>query len=59
MGVYIFLIIAGLILWANNLGFRIIDFGRDWPLLLVIVGVWGILENVVRSLKGRSKKKGE
>ncbi len=54
MWLYVVLVIVGLILWLNNLGFEVINFGRDWPLLLVLVGIWGIVENYMK--QNRRKK---
>ena len=54
MWIYVVLVIVGLMLWLNNLGFEVINFGRDWPLLLVFVGIWGIVENYMRQ-KRREK----
>lgn len=34
----IFLLLLGLWLWLSNLG--VLNFGRDWPFILVIIGLY-------------------
>jgi hypothetical protein len=45
------LIFVGLFLWLGNLG--ILNLGRDWPLILVIIGLLGIISAVRKTRKGR------
>jgi len=52
------LVVVGLALWLNNLGFEVVNLGRDWPLLLVLVGIWGILENYLRQKRRKKALKG-
>ncbi len=34
----------GLWIWLSNLGIRFINFSRDWPVLLILLGLWIILK---------------
>lgn len=45
------LIFVGLFLWLGNL--EILDLSRDWPLILVIVGLLGIVSAVRKNRKGK------
>ena len=56
MILYIILIAVGLLLWINNLGYDIVDLKRDWPLLFVILGVWGLVEHVLGRMRGRNSR---
>jgi hypothetical protein len=33
---YIVIALIGVVLWANNLGFDIINLKRDWPVILIL-----------------------
>jgi len=39
----IFLIIVGLWIWASNHNVVVFKFGRDWPVLLVVLGIYLIV----------------
>lgn len=41
------LIVVGVWIWASNYGIAIFNFYRDWPLLLVVVGVF-VLSRLIR-----------
>ncbi len=36
----IVLIIIGAWIWLSNLGIVIINFSRDWPLLIILLGIY-------------------
>jgi hypothetical protein len=57
MKVGFWFIIVGLFIWFLNLGFfSFFNFGRDWPLILVFVGIIIILDQIITFIKGRGKK---
>jgi len=56
---YVILIIVGLLLWLNNLGYHILDLGRDWPLLLVLIGIWGLGESLWRRYHSQREERGQ
>lgn len=54
----IFLIILGLFIWFLNLGiFSFWKWERDWPWILVIIGVFSIIGYLKRRAKGIKKYK--
>lgn len=56
----IFLIILGLFIWFLNLGlFSFWNWKRDWPWILIIMGVLSITGYLKRKLKGMKKYKKE
>ncbi|MEO0208413.1 MAG: hypothetical protein ABIL50_07675 [candidate division WOR-3 bacterium] len=36
-------------------GVKIIDVGRDWPVVLILVGVWGIIREIFKNRKSPPK----
>jgi hypothetical protein len=49
--VVIILIFVGLFIWFGNLGF--LNLSRDWPLILVVLGILGIISALRRGRKAR------
>ena len=49
------LIAVGMLMWLSNLGVIPFDisFGRDWPVILMVIGIMGIVEGISRSMKNR------
>jgi len=47
-------IVLGLWIWLSNLGY--LYFKRDWPILLVIIGIYMILTGVSHTMKRKSRK---
>jgi hypothetical protein len=47
----VILIFVGLFIWFGNLGF--LNLGRDWPLILIIVGILGIISTIKRNRRSR------
>lgn len=47
----ILIIFIGVFLWLGNL--RIVDMGRDWPVILIVIGLVSLLNT---QKKARSKK---
>lgn len=45
---YLIIALLGVVLWANNWGFEIISIKRDWPVILIILGILGILREIFR-----------
>lgn len=35
----IFLIVIGIWIWASNYGITIFSFYRDWPILIILLGI--------------------
>ncbi|MEN3045023.1 MAG: hypothetical protein ABDH37_07420 [Candidatus Hydrothermales bacterium] len=60
MKVGIFLIILGLFIWFLNLGiFSFWNWKRDWPWILIIIGIFSILGYFKRKIKRLGKFKKE
>jgi len=47
------LVVVGLWIWLSALGVPYVDFGRNWPLLLVAFGVYIIVRRAVRRSRRR------
>lgn len=47
------LLLLGLWIWLSALGVPYIDFGRNWPLILVALGLYIIIRRIVQQLRGR------
>jgi hypothetical protein len=45
---YLIIALVGVVIWANNWGFEIISIKRDWPVILIILGILGILREIFR-----------
>ena len=45
---YLIIALLGVVIWANNWGFEIISIKRDWPVILIIWGILGILREVFK-----------
>ncbi len=48
----IILLFIGLWIWFSNLGIGFINFSRDWPVLIILLGTWII----VRKIKKKKPK---
>lgn len=42
------LIVIGVFIWLSNLGIFIFNFRRDWPVILIIIGVMEIFNGLFR-----------
>ncbi|MCK5258433.1 MAG: hypothetical protein KAJ69_02845 [Thermoplasmatales archaeon] len=51
----IFLIAIGAWIWASNYGIVIFSFYRDWPILIVLIGIY-IFIKLRRRRKWRKKE---
>ena len=51
MYIIISIILIGVFLWLCNLG--IFDFGRDWPVILIVLGCCSLLTLFKKSRKNR------
>lgn len=49
------LLVIGLWIWLSALGVPYISFSRNWPLLLVALGVYIIVRKLVRSRRRRRR----
>jgi hypothetical protein len=47
----ILIIIIGFFIWFGNLG--LLNLGRDWPLILIVIGLLGIISALRRGRKSR------
>jgi len=45
---YLIIALLGVVIWANNWGFEIISITRDWPVILIILGILGILREIFK-----------
>jgi len=43
----LFLIIVGLLIWLSNLGILHIAWQRDWPVLLIIIGLFELVKYII------------
>ncbi|MGB9720682.1 MAG: LiaI-LiaF-like domain-containing protein [bacterium] len=44
----VFLIVIGALIWASNLGIIHIVWRRDWPLIIVLVGLYQLVKYFVK-----------
>ena len=49
----IIILIIGLWIWLSNFGLIFIKFSRDWPVILILLGIYLIY----RGIKSKKKKK--
>ena len=49
--IIITLIFVGFFIWFGNLGF--LNLSRDWPLILIVLGILGIISALRRGRKAR------
>jgi hypothetical protein len=49
--IIIILIFIGFFIWFGNLG--LLNLGRDWPLILIVIGLLGIISALRRGRKSR------
>jgi len=47
-------IVLGLWIWLSNLGY--LYFKRDWPILLVVIGIYLIISGASLSIRRKSRK---
>ncbi|MEO0164343.1 MAG: hypothetical protein ABIL67_07050 [candidate division WOR-3 bacterium] len=52
---YLIIALLGVLVWEHNWGVKIIDVGRDWPVVLILVGVWGIIREIFKNRKSPPK----
>lgn len=52
----IILIIIGLWIWFSYLGIPFLSFGRDWPLIIIVWGIWKIVKAIRRATCCRKVK---
>jgi len=45
------LIVIGVFIWLANLGIFIFNFRRDWPVILIILGLIELLNGLIRKRK--------
>jgi ABC-type amino acid transport system permease subunit len=51
----VFLVLLGAWIWLSALGVPYIDFSRNWPLLIVALGIYVIYRRVVRCRRHHRK----
>ncbi len=52
----IVLVFIGLLIWLGNMGYFIFRWHRDWPLLLVIFGIYILIKGIQPSERPAIKK---
>lgn len=58
MSFYIWLIAIGLFIWFLKVGlFNFFVWSRDWPLILVLIGVLGVISYIISFFKKKAKNK--
>jgi len=51
----LFLVLVGAWIWLSALGVPYINFGRDWPLLVVAFGIYAIYRRIARHRRHHRK----
>ncbi len=46
----IFLILLGLVIWFSKIGLISIDWRRDWPLIIVAIGIIQIISVIFKKM---------
>ena len=44
----ILLIITGLLIWLSNMDVVHIDWKRDWPLILIVIGLIELIKHIIK-----------
>jgi hypothetical protein len=44
----IILIAVGVLIWLSNLGIIHVWWRRDWPVLLIVIGVLALIKTIIR-----------
>jgi len=44
----IILIAVGLIIWLSNLGVIHVAWRRDWPVILIVIGIIGLVKHIFK-----------
>ncbi len=47
----IIIILIGLWIWLSNLGYLSFSFSRDWPVLIVIIGILILIDGIARYIR--------
>ncbi|MEO0082040.1 MAG: hypothetical protein ABIL25_07095 [candidate division WOR-3 bacterium] len=55
LGWGIVILVTGLWIWLSHLGVPYISFARNWPLLLVGLGSYIVVQRVRRAVRGRRR----
>ena len=55
--VALFLIVLGAWIWASNYGIVIFSFYRDWPIIIVVIGIYTFIK--LRRRKHRRDRKAD
>jgi len=56
LGTGIFLVLLGAFLWAANAGLVSFVWARDWPLVVIVVGLWMVYQGIRYKLKRRRRQ---
>lgn len=49
-------ILVGAFWWMGNMGWFVFRFARDWPLIIVAIGVYYVVRGFVRRRRGRRNR---
>jgi hypothetical protein len=44
----ILLIVVGALIWLSNLDIIFIAWYRDWPVILIIIGIIGLIKHIIK-----------
>lgn len=44
----IILIAIGLLIWLSNIGLLHITWRRDWPVIIIAIGVIGLIKHIIK-----------
>lgn len=50
-------IAVGVLWWLANMGWIVFRFGRDWPLIIVVIGVYYVVKGLRRRRRRRKSDK--
>lgn len=51
------LIAAGVLIWLANLGVLSWNWGRDWPWILIVLGVLGLVGEILRRIRKVARRR--
>jgi uncharacterized sodium:solute symporter family permease YidK len=52
----IVIILIGVWIWLSHLGYASFNFARDWPIILIIIGLYVIANGISSRVRHRSRR---